>query len=99
MSAASAWSILIASILLGVTAARAMEAPDTDWPLERIVSNLEQRLLGSPDDHRLHYNLGRAHAFAFALERSSLWASDTQVGLWIKDLDHQRRPGSCARAR
>ena len=82
-------TILVAAVLLGAVAARAMESAYSDWPLERIVANLEQRLLSSPDDAQLHYNLGRAHGFAFALERSSLWATDHTP--WVKDLDAQRR--------
>src|SRR5262245_15797719 len=90
MRTATAWLMVGAAVLIGVAGARAMEMADTDWPLDRIVSNLEQRLAAAPDDPQLHYNLGRAHGFAFALERSSLWTMDTRVGPHLKDLEQQR---------
>lgn len=63
----------------------------TDWPLARIIGNLEARLAASPQDAKAHYSLGRAHAFAFALHRSSLLVFEQQSGIWVEDLDGQRQ--------
>lgn len=87
------WSILgiVAFVAVCTTAALAMGIPPTEWPIKRLIANLEARLVESPDDPQTHYTLGRTHGFAFALERSTLWAADTSSGPWLKDLDWQRR--------
>src|SRR5262245_43979806 len=48
----------------------------TDWPVERVAANLEERLKSSPEDASLHYQLGRTLAFAFALERQRFSSAD-----------------------
>lgn len=68
-------------VALLVTPPLATGPMPTEWPLERIIENLEERLRIEPDDALAHYNLGRAHAFAFALETSSLWVSDDRPHL------------------
>src|SRR5262249_4485757 len=89
------------SILVALAAPCLATGPQpTEWPLDRIIANLEERLRVAPDDSLAHYNLGRAHAFAFALERSSLWAVDerphladpsTDRGVEVEDLEDQRK--------
>jgi hypothetical protein len=73
-------------LLAGAVSAVPMVLPPTEWPLERIASNLEQALREHPDDNQLHYLLGRALGLSFALERSSLWGG----GGWTVDLAEQR---------
>jgi hypothetical protein len=41
-------------------------------PLDRVIPNLEARILERPDDARAYYSLGRAHALAFATKRDSI---------------------------
>ncbi len=65
------------------------EHAPTNWPIERIIENLEARLTEDPNDAEVHYNLGRAHAFAFALERPSLFVVGGNVRLFVKDLHDQ----------
>src|SRR5687767_553970 len=81
-------------LLVGAASLPPREAPRSEWPLDRLIVNLEAR--ASPKDAEAHYNLGRAHAFAFALERRSLWATGTPTKEeswrgWVVDLDEQRR--------
>jgi hypothetical protein len=70
------------------------EVGPTEWPLERMVANLEARLTEAPDDIQARYNLGRAHAFAFALERSTLWAFPRDDVRYVKDWRDQEKRGS-----
>ncbi|HVQ27633.1 MAG TPA: hypothetical protein VMV01_20750, partial [Planctomycetota bacterium] len=52
--------------------------------------NLEARLEADADDAGTHYTLGRAHAFAFALERTTLLGSGMAEFMGLKDLEAQR---------
>src|SRR5262245_52767988 len=83
-------TICAAVLLLGSPPAKARPPNYSDWPLERIISNLEDRLATAPDDSLHHYNLGRAHGFAFAMERSSLWIAESRDNLWVGDLEVQK---------
>ena len=56
-------------VILVAAFPRPMETPPTEWPLDRLITNLEAHVTAKPLDAVAHYNLGRAHAFAFALER------------------------------
>jgi hypothetical protein len=47
-------------------------AQPTDWPVERLIENLERQLAERPGDVDLHYNLGRVHSYAFAFETEVL---------------------------
>jgi len=69
-----------------------MEASWADWPLERILENLNKRLAEDSTDAAAHYNLGRAYAFAFALERSTLLVYTLDV-VHLKDHEDQVRYG------
>src|SRR5438045_1332657 len=82
--------IVFLSAILTTAASLAMEPASTEWPLERIIANLQERLRESPQDAQTLYNLGRAHAFSFALKRSSLWVYDG-APIQIVDLDKQDR--------
>lgn len=66
-------------------------APHPSGPSSGSPAILEARLAEGHVDGITHYNLGRAHAFAFALERSSLWAIGSEEIVWVNDLDTQRR--------
>lgn len=91
----SSWcAIAVASWMIASAAPAPREASPTEWPLERIIANLEARLAEAPYDAEAHYVLGRAHAFAFALERSSLWTVGGQYvhERWKqRELDELRR--------
>src|SRR5262245_29186148 len=97
-----AWKALFASML--VVPPLVHGTGPTEWPLERIVGNLEKGLASDPGDAAAHYSLGRAHAFAFALKRSSLFVYASWEGSQrpkIADLDEQDmavppRPGEPA---
>jgi len=83
------WSgILIAAVALSL---RPMEIGPSDWPVERFVRNLEARLRDAPEDPGAHYTLGRVHAFAFALERSSLFGGGDEElhRTYLKDIGDQ----------
>src|SRR5262245_4863217 len=84
------------AVLLFTMSAVAREASPSEWPLYRIIENLEQRVAKSSADFQAQYNLGRAHAFAFALQRSTLWVYQSSSGTYVADLDRQdmkRRAG------
>src|SRR5262245_33783512 len=83
----------IRTVALGLLATPCLvHGPEpTEWPLDRIVANLEARLAQSPDDAYAHYCLGRAYGFAFALERSSLLLYEQQRGLTLEELAEQRK--------
>jgi hypothetical protein len=89
MLRAMCWIALAAVVLPALPSPK--EARPSDWPLERFVRNLEARLRAESEDAGAHYTLGRVHAFAFALERSSLLGGGTEEFTWLKDLDEQRR--------
>ncbi len=88
---------LIAAVVLVASAVVASapppqpkEARPSEWPLERFVQNLDARLAAAPEDADAHYTLGRVHAFAFALERTTLLGGGSEEFTWLKDLDAQR---------
>jgi len=75
----------LALLALFVPLARGMAIDmDTLWPVERIVANLEARCAQDPADVSSRYTLGRAHAFAFVLERRSLFAFVDNDGTWLR---------------
>ncbi|MEQ1894619.1 MAG: hypothetical protein ABL998_18920, partial [Planctomycetota bacterium] len=82
-------TLLALSVILG--APRPREAAPTEWPLERIVENLSAHLVEHPEDGVAHYNLGRAYAFAFALDRSTVRVYPGDWALSVADLDRQNR--------
>jgi hypothetical protein len=72
----------------------------TEWPLERILENLNKRLAEKPDDAGTYYALGRTYAFAFGLERTSLlvYSRDNRKSgperfVYVLELDRQVRHG------
>src|SRR5262245_13134604 len=79
--------VALVSAMLAVASAVARESAPTEWPLERIVTNLEAQLAQSPNDPQIEYSLGRAHGFAFALETPSL----SVRGNWVDDIARQHR--------
>jgi hypothetical protein len=82
----------LALLVLLVPLARGMAIDiDTLWPVERIVANLEARCAQDPSDVGSRYTLGRAHAFAFVLERASLFAFVNDDGAWLRDWWKQER--------
>ena len=99
MQLRKAWSGGVALVVLLVTPCLAHGPMPTEWPLERIIANLEGRLRVDPDDAQAHYSLGRAHGFAFALERTSLWATENRDhGPWVEDLEDQVRRAKASQA-
>src|SRR5687768_15156447 len=70
---------------------RPREVVPSDWPVERFVRNLEAQLAADPEDAGAHYTLGRVHAFAFALERSTLLGGGHEQQTWVKSLEVQRK--------
>ncbi len=59
--------------------ARAFWLGPSEWPVERLVRNVEARLVEHPDDLDLLYTLGRIHALAFTLESNALAVKDSRV--------------------
>src|SRR5262245_55648472 len=80
---------LLVLLLVGFSAPPPMQVSPSEWPLDRLVANLESIVKASPDDGAAHYHLGRALGFAFALERSSLWALWERAEL-VSELDVQQ---------
>ncbi|NOT30438.1 MAG: hypothetical protein HOP15_08325 [Planctomycetes bacterium] len=83
-------SLLAFIVVAGAPLPRPREASASDWPVERFVRNLEARLAVAPTDPAAHYTLGRVHAFAFALERSTLLGGGDEDFTWLKHLGVQR---------
>lgn len=67
------------------------EGLPTEWPLTRIVENLTRHLAEHPEDAAAHYNLGRASAFAFALDRSTVCVHGSGAEVLVLDLHRQGR--------
>ena len=81
-------------VLLATATSLAKEASPTEWPLDRIITNLEAKVREAPNYGFAHYNLGRAHAFAFALKSSALWGYREDALLDVKE--RERLPSSGA---
>jgi hypothetical protein len=91
-------AILIVLLLAGAAWPRPMEVAPSEWPLDRIVENLERVVKETPNDGEAHYYLGRALGFAFALERSTLWTIWEAAEL-VSELDEQQAQfGTSARS-
>jgi len=73
--------VLFAGLAVRVAPAMWTWLLPTDWPVERLIENLERQVAEHPDDADLHYNLGRVHGYAFAFETEVLGAS-------AQDMDH-----------
>jgi tetratricopeptide (TPR) repeat protein len=56
-----------------------------DVPVARLVENLERAVQKNPKDARLHYNLARVHAMAYALktDKAKAQAGDDTAGAWF----------------
>lgn len=85
-------SILLVLVGAAHIAAAAMWVEPSDWPVERLIQNLERFLAEHPDDADATYNLGRIHGYAFALETNSLgaWAANEDQPPMLPGLDLQR---------
>jgi len=75
----SAWVGVALFLAVLAMPGRSRYAGPTDWPLDRLIANLVAQLAEHPFDAPARYQLGRAHAFAFALERTTLRVRGTAV--------------------
>ena len=91
-------SLWLACSFLLATAAWAEWALPTDWPVARLVRNLERALERRPDDGTTLYALGRLHAYAFTFASDSVAVfrdappadeSSDAIEVQPEELDHE----------
>ena len=79
-------------VLLGTLGlpARAWWLGPSNWPIERMLANVERYVARHPEAAEAHYCLGRIHSYAFVFESAQLAVSAGKLETFVEELAAER---------